>query len=325
MTAGSGSMISPPLVICLMGPTAAGKTALAVELARRFPVSIVSVDSALVYRRMDIGTGKPGPEVLAEVPHQLIDIREPWESYSAGEFLRDARAAIEGIVAAGRVPLLVGGTMLYFRSLWQGLSELPQADGEVRAEIDLRAAAIGWPALHAELALVDPLTAQRLQPADRQRIQRALEVYRLTGVPLSAQQRRASHTSDLRFLRIAVIPQDRRLLHARIEARFREMLGRGFVAEVEGLMQLSEMRADRPAMRAVGYRQLWGMLAGDYDRAEAERRALAATRQLAKRQLTWLRHEVCELRISMEADLVAEAAAALRTHGVRDALSASSG
>ena len=318
-------MTNPPLVICLMGPTAVGKTALAVELARRFPVSIVSVDSALVYRGMDIGTGKPAPELLAEVPHRLIDIREPWESYSAGEFLRDARSAIGEIVAAGRVPLLVGGTMLYFRSLWQGLSELPEADSEVRAAIDRLAAESGWPALHDELARVDPLTAKRLHPTDRQRIQRALEVYQLTGVPLSAQQGRASPARDLRFLRIAVIPQDRQLLHARIEARFSEMLAQGFVAEVQGLMQLPPMRADRPAMRAVGYRQLWGMLAGDYDRAEAGRRALAATRQLAKRQLTWLRHEVCELSIAMEADLAAEVGAALRAHGVQDALSVSSG
>jgi tRNA dimethylallyltransferase len=319
-------MSSSPLVICLMGPTAAGKTALAVELARRFPVGVISVDSALVYRGMDIGTGKPGAEILAEVPHRLIDIREPWESYSAGEFVQDVRVAIAGVVAAGRVPLLVGGTLLYFRSLWQGLSALPTADSEVRAAIDRRAAAIGWPALHAELASIDPLTAQRLHPTDRQRIQRALEVHALTGIPLSAQQGRASPASDLHFLRIALIPENRQLLHARIEARFNEMLARGFRTEVEGLMQLPEMRVDCPAMRAVGYRQLWGMLAGDYDRAEAERRALAATRQLAKRQLTWLRHELCELRIAMEShDPVAEAVSALRERGVRDALSASSG
>ena len=325
MTTGFRPMTNPPLVICLMGPTATGKTALAVELARRFPVSIVSVDSALVYRGMDIGTGKPTPEVLAEVPHRLIDIREPWESYSAGEFVRDARAAIDEIVATGRVPLLVGGTMLYFRSLWQGLSELPVANSEVRAAIDVRAAVIGWPALHAELARVDPLTAQRLHPTDRQRIQRALEVHELTGVPLSAQQGQASPADDLCFLRIAVIPGDRQLLHARIEARFREMLARGFIAEVEELMQLPGLRPEQPAMRAVGYRQLWEMLAGDYDRAEAECRALAATRQLAKRQLTWLRHEVWELQIAMEADLVAEVAAVLPAYGVRDALSVSSG
>lgn len=319
-------MTKLPLVICLMGPTAVGKTALAVALARRFPVGVVSVDSALVYRGMDIGTGKPGTKILAEVPHRLIDIREPWESYSAGEFVRDARVAIDEIVAAGRVPLLVGGTMLYFRSLWQGLSELPEADSAVRAAIDLRAGAIGWPALHAELARIDPLTAGRLHPTDRQRIQRALEVYQLTGVALSAQQGGMSPPDDLRFLRIAIIPENRQLLHARIEARFSEMLARGFIDEVEGLMQLAEMWADCPSMRAVGYRQLWAMLAGDYDRAEAERRALAATRQLAKRQLTWLRHEVCELRIAMEAsDLVAEAEAGLRAHGMQDALSESSG
>jgi tRNA dimethylallyltransferase len=319
-------MSSVPLVVCLMGPTATGKTALAIELARRLPVGVISVDSALVYRRMNIGTGKPEPALLAEIPHRLIDIREPWESYSAGEFVRDVRAAIAEVVSAGRVPLLVGGTMLYFRSLWQGLSALPEGDSEVRAAIDRRAATLGWPALHAELARIDPPSAARLQPTDRQRIQRALEVWELTGIPLSVQQGRASPPTDLRFLRIAVIPGERQQLHARIEARFREMLARGFVAEVIGLMQLPEMHADCPAMRAVGYRQLWGMLAGDYGRAEAERRALAATRQLAKRQLTWLRHEVCEQRIAMhESRLPGEVEAVLRSHGVQDALSESSG
>lgn len=315
-----------PLVVCLMGPTATGKTALAIELARRLPVGLISVDSALVYRRMNIGTGKPGARLLAEIPHGLIDIREPWESYSAGEFVRDARTAIAEVVSAGRVPLLVGGTMLYFRSLWQGLSALPEGDSEVRAAIDQRAAVIGWPALHAELARVDPPSAERLQPTDRQRIQRALEVWQLTGIPLSVQQGRASPPDDLRFLRIGVIPGERQLLHARIEARFREMLAQGFIGEVEELMRLPEMRADCPAMRAVGYRQLWGMLAGNHDRAEAERRALSATRQLAKRQLTWLRHEVCEQRIAMEAtDLAGAVEATLRVHGVQDAISVSSG
>jgi tRNA dimethylallyltransferase len=319
-------MSTVPLVICLMGPTATGKTALAIELARRLPVGLISVDSALVYRRMNIGTGKPDAGLLAEIPHRLIDIREPWESYSAGEFVRDVRTAIAAVVSTGRVPLLVGGTMLYFRSLWQGLSALPEGDSEVRAAIDRRAAAIGWPALHAELARVDPRSAQRLQPTDRQRIQRALEVWQLTGIPLSVQQGRASPPGDLRFLRIAVIPGERQLLHARIEARFREMLARGFVGEVEALMQLPDMRADCPAMRAVGYRQLWEMLAGNHDRAEAERRALAATRQLAKRQLTWLRHEVCEQHIAMEAtDLAGAVEARLRAHGVQDAISESSG
>jgi tRNA dimethylallyltransferase len=309
-----------------MGPTATGKTALAIELARRLPVGVISVDSALVYRRMDIGTGKPEPTLLAEIPHRLIDIREPWQSYSAGEFVRDVRTAIAEVVSAGRVPLLVGGTMLYFRSLWQGLSVLPEGDPAVRAAIDQRAADVGWPALHAELARVDPSCAARLQPTDRQRIQRALEVWQLTGVALSVQQGRAVPPGDLRFLRIAVLPGDRRLLHARIEARLSEMLLQGFVAEVEGLMQLPEMHAGRPAMRAVGYRQLWGMLAGDYDRAEAERRALAATRQLAKRQLTWLRHESCEQLFAMETTgLPGAVEAALRAQGLRDALSPSSG
>ncbi|MBM4221569.1 MAG: tRNA (adenosine(37)-N6)-dimethylallyltransferase MiaA [Gammaproteobacteria bacterium] len=319
-------MSSPPLVVCLMGPTAAGKTALAIELARRMPFGVISVDSALVYRRMNIGTGKPGPSLLAEVPHRLIDIREPWESYSAGEFVRDARAAIAEVADSGRVPLLVGGTMLYFRSLWHGLSALPEGDSGLRAEIDQRGATLGWPVLHAELGRVDPLSAARLQPNDRQRIQRALEVWYLTGIPLSAQQGRGSAPGDLRFLRIAVLPGDRKLLHARIEARFREMLAQGFVGEVEGLMRLPEMHAERPAMRAVGYRQLWGMLAGDYDQDAAERRALAATRQLAKRQLTWLRHEAGVQGFVMESgDLPGAVEAVLRSEGVRDALSASSG
>lgn len=318
-------MSSVPLVICLMGPTAAGKTALAIELARRVPLGVISVDSAMVYRRMNIGTGKPAPGLLAEIPHRLIDIREPWERYSAGEFVRDARAAIAEVLSIGRVPLLVGGTMLYFRSLWQGLSALPGGDSDLRAAIDRRAADVGWPALHAELARVDPLSAERLQPTDRQRIQRALEVWQITGVPLSAQQGRASPPGDLRFLRIAVVPDDRQLLHDRIKARLGEMLLQGFVGEVEGLMQLPGMRADFPAMRAVGYRQLWGMLTGDCGLAEAERRALAATRQLAKRQLTWLRHEACEQRLAMEAPhLAGKVEAILRLHGVQDALSVSS-
>jgi tRNA dimethylallyltransferase len=277
--------------ICLMGPTAAGKTALAVQVARRLPVALISVDSAMVYRGLDIGTGKPDAALQAEVPHALIDIREPWEAYSAGDFARDARLAIEAAVAAGRVPLLVGGTHLYFRSLVAGIAPLPAADPAVRAAIDAEGEALGWPALHAELARIDPAAAARIGPADRQRIQRALEVYRLTGRPLSAHWQEAPPEPGFRFRRFALVPPDRAALHAQIERRFDRMLEQGLVAEVAALRALPAMSADRPALRAVGYRQLWAHVAGEESLAQAREKAIAATRQLARRQLTWLRAE----------------------------------
>ncbi len=276
--------------VCLMGPTAAGKTGVAVALAKRFPFELVSVDSALVYRGMNIGTAKPDIETLRRVPHRLIDIREPEESYSAGEFVRDAKAAIAEIGAAGRIPLLVGGTMLYFRALTEGIAELPRAAAEVRSAIDRDAARVGWPALHRRLALIDPAAAERIAPADKQRIQRALEVYMSTGETLTALQQAAVRRAPAaRFIRFALNPLPRAELHRRIEQRLEAMLEDGFVAEVSRLMARPGLRRDAPAMRAVGYRQYWAHLSGEYDADEAFRRTLYATRQLAKRQLTWLR------------------------------------
>lgn len=284
------------LAVCLVGPTAAGKTDLAVHLVRRFPFEIISVDSAMVYRHMDIGTGKPGPEVLAAAPHRLIDVRDPWESYSAGQFCVDARNSIAEICRAGRVPLLVGGTLLYFRALQYGLAALPEADPALRHQLDARGSAEGWPVLHAELARVDPAAAARIGSSDRQRIQRALEVFMLSGEPISELQRTgtARHATD--FLRLALIPANRAELYRRIEARFERMLEAGFMQEVERLRRMPAMPADATAMRAVGYRQLWECLDGEFSLAEAQRRAIIATRRLAKRQLSWMRSEPDELQ-----------------------------
>jgi tRNA dimethylallyltransferase len=308
---------SGDVAVCLMGPTATGKTDLAMALADRLPIGLISVDSAMVYRHLDIGSGKPPPEVLARYPHRLVDVREPWEQYSAGDFATDAPLAVSEVRASGRIPLLVGGTFLYFRSLVQGLSVLPAANPALRAELDARAAREGWPALHAELARFDPPAAARIGVADRQRIQRALEVRLLTGQPISALQGRPALAGRGRFFRIGLLPRDRQALAERIRERFQGMLGRGFVAEVERLLSLPGMHADRPALRAVGYRQIARFVGGIGTRAEAEEQALAATRQLAKRQLTWLRHEECDLWVDAEADDlpgVLEAA-------IRDALS----
>ena len=279
-----------PPAILLMGPTASGKTDLAVELVRRFPLEIVSVDSALVYREMDIGTAKPGPEVLAEAPHRLIDLIDPAASYSAAQFREDALREMAQITDAGRVPLLVGGTMLYFRALEQGLSELPQADAALRAEIESEARQRGWQALHEELAEVDPPAAARIHPNDPQRLQRALEVYRLSGVPMSELQRRRSDAAfPYRALRFALLPSDRERLHQRIALRFENMLAQGLINEVAHLYERGDLDLSRSSMRAVGYRQVWRYLAGEYDREEMVRQAVVATRQLAKRQMTWLR------------------------------------
>ena len=278
--------------ILLMGPTASGKTGLAVELARRLPLEIVSVDSALVYRGMDIGTAKPPSGLRAEIPHHLIDLLDPAEAYSAGRFRRDALAAMAEIHGRGRVPLLVGGTMLYFRALQQGLATLPAADPELRAEIDREAAARGWPALHAELASVDPVAAERIRPADSQRIQRALEVWRLTGRPLSALQAEGDRPLEgWRLLKLGLAPPDRAELHARIRVRFDEMMAAGFLDEVRRLHARGDLHAGLPAIRAVGYRQLWAALEGECGLAQALQDAVTATRRLAKRQMTWLRAE----------------------------------
>ncbi len=277
-------------VVLLMGPTGAGKTQLSFELASEFPVEIVSVDSAMVYRGMDVGTAKPTPAERARVPHHLIDIRDPAESYSAGQFIRDARVAIDAVHAAGRVPLLVGGTMLYFNSLLRGLAELPGGDAAVRAQIDTQAASKGWPALHAELASVDPAAAARIHPNDPQRIQRALEVYRVTGVAISAlQARKRSQLDAFHTLSLIVDIPERSALHERIERRLLAMMSDGFLEEVTRLRARTDLHVDMPAMRAVGYRQLWGHLDGAYGLDQGVARAAAATRQLAKRQLTWLR------------------------------------
>ena len=278
-------------IVLLMGPTAAGKTDLALRLAERLPAELVSVDSAMVYRGMDIGTGKPPPEVLARAPHRLIDIREVTETYSAGEFRRDAMREIESIRADGRIPLLVGGTLLYFRALERGLSPLPRAAPAVRERLEAEAGRCGWPALHARLAAVDPGAARRIHPNDAQRIQRALEVFEVSGRRLSEWHRSGPQPAGPAgpVVRLAVAPAERGDLHRAIDTRFRAMVERGLVDEVRGLAERPGVGPDLPSMRAVGYRQVFDHLRGRSGHAEMVERATAATRQLARRQLTWLR------------------------------------
>lgn len=276
--------------VLLAGPTCAGKTALALALAERFPVEIVSVDSAQVYRGMDIGTSKPSPAVRARLPHHLIDICDPADAYSAGRFRHDALALIDAIRSRGRVPLLVGGTMLYFRALLHGIAPLPAADPALRARIDERARQLGWPALHAELAARDPAAAARIRPADGQRIQRALEVLELTGQRLSELQRRA-RPAPCALACFALVPDDRAGLYARIDARFRAMMNEGLLDEVRALYSRADLHGDLPSLRSVGYRQLWACLQGQTDLPAAIAAAQRATRNLAKRQLTWIRAE----------------------------------
>ncbi len=277
--------------VLLMGPTASGKSALALLLAERFDGEIVTVDSAQVYRGMDIGTAKPDAAERARVPHHLIDIVDPADAYSAARFVRDALAAVVAIRARGRVPILAGGTMLYFKALTEGLSSLPPSDPAVRAELDARAARDGWPALHAELARVDPATAARLPPTDAQRIQRALEVHRITGQPLSVLQgHRAGPDARLGpSIAVALVPSDRARLHDAIARRFDAMLAAGLVAELRGLRAAHALASTMPSMRCVGYRQAWAYLDGRIDATALRADGIAATRQLAKRQLTWLR------------------------------------
>jgi tRNA dimethylallyltransferase len=293
---GSGTRAAQPgagarrCALLLMGPTGAGKSEVANRLASNFPFDIVSVDSAQVYRGMDIGTAKPDRRTRALIPHHLIDIREPELRYSAGEFVRDAGQAMREIWNRGRQPLLVGGTMLYFHALRAGLAQLPEADVRVRSQIDAEAAVIGWPALHEELARVDPAAAARIHVNDPQRIQRALEVYRVTGEPITRlQQHCGGAFAGVEVMEFALAPLERKRLHLRIEARFEAMLAAGFLDEVQGLRQRTGLTAEHPSMRAVGYRQVWNFLAGRCGFDEAKQRAIAATRQLAKRQLTWLR------------------------------------
>jgi tRNA dimethylallyltransferase len=291
--------VSEPVTVecvCITGPTASGKTDLALQLAEHVPLEVISMDSALVYRGLDIGTAKPSPAIRAAVPHHLIDILEPTEAYSAGRFARDAARSITAVRARGRLPLLVGGTLLYLRALRDGLSSLPRADDAVRAALDREAAEHGWEALHARLRQIDPTAAARIAPSDRQRIQRALEVYALTGRPITELQQEGRRGPQRGILVIALVPEDRADLGARIERRFDAMVELGFVAEVERLRARGDLRPDMPSMRAVGYRQLWSYLDGDYEWAEARTRAIVATRQYAKRQLTWLRGDPnCEV------------------------------
>lgn len=276
------------------GPTAVGKTEVAIEIARRVPATLISMDSALVYRGMNIGTAKPTPEVLAAHPHALVDIRDPAEPYSAAEFVRDADAEVREARTAGRLPVLVGGTMMYLRAFREGLAGLPQADPEVRAGIAADAQALGWPGLHEQLAAIDPEGAADIHPNNKQRLQRALEVYRITGRPISAFWREQSDTAFDKRLGgalcvVGVVPDERSGLHARIDARFAQMLGQGLVAEVSALRDRGDLNLELPAMRAVGYRQVWECLEGGFAESELAERGAAATRQLAKRQLTWLR------------------------------------
>ena len=278
-------------VVLLMGPTAAGKSAVALWLAERFDVEIVSVDSAQVFRGMDIGTAKPEVATRARVPHHLIDIVDPTDAYSAARFAADASTSIAAIRARGRVPIVAGGTMLYFKALTDGLSSLPEADPGVRAALDARAAREGWPALHAELSRLDPATAARLAPNDSQRIQRALEVHAIAGVPLSTLQgqRNAAQTLAGPVLRVALIPGDRAALHTEIARRFDAMLATGLVDELAALRDRYRLDPTMPSMRCVGYRQAWAYLEGAIDRPALRTRGIAATRKLSKRQFTWLR------------------------------------
>jgi tRNA dimethylallyltransferase len=283
-----------PLVIFLMGPTASGKTDLAIALRQRLPVDIISVDSALVYRGMDIGSAKPSAEEQALAPHRLIDLRDPADSYSAADFRADALREIEAIVAQDRIPLLVGGTMMYFKALLEGMADMPAADPTVRAEIEALAVAKGWPHIHQLLAEVDPQTAAEIHPNHSQRLSRALEVYRISGktmTALRAEQQRERDNLHQRYnvVQFAIGPRDRSVLHQRIEKRFGLMLEQGFIDEVKTLRQRADLHKDLPAIRAVGYRQVWEYLDGDYDYEEMVAKGEAATRQLAKRQLTWLR------------------------------------
>jgi len=286
-----------PPAILLLGPTASGKTDLALHLADQYPLDLISVDSALVFKDMNIGTAKPDAEILRRYPHALIDVITPEESYSAARFREDALHAMAESTARGRIPLLVGGTMLYVKALLEGLSDLPQANAEIRAEIDARAKQHGWPAIHVELSKHDPVTATRLAPNDSQRIQRALEICLISGRPASdlyAEQQQQA-TPPYRFLSLALLPSERAWLHERIALRFKLMLQQGFVAEVEALRIKYQLNADLPSMRCVGYRQAWEMLEGRLAAKELEERGIYATRQLAKRQITWLTNSIdCE-------------------------------
>lgn len=299
---------SLPPAICLMGPTASGKSALAIGLARALPIEIISVDSALIYRGMEIGAARPSSEELAAVPHHLVNCRDPADPYSAADFRRDALQLITDIHQRGRLPVLAGGTMLYFKALRDGLSSLPAADQQLRKRLRQQAELEGWPAMHQHLQQLDPQTAARLHPNHSQRIERALEVYQLTGKPLSYWQRQGGEQpAPVDFCWLALLPARRQDLHQRIAQRFMQMLELGLVAEVEALKQRADLNLDTASMRAVGYRQLWQYLDGEFDYPQMCQRSIAATRQLAKRQLTWLRSwpDLCSLEVSADGQLVA--------------------
>ena len=278
-----------PLAIFLMGPTASGKTDLAIQLRQQLPVEVISVDSALIYRGMDIGTAKPSKAELALAPHRLIDICDPAESYSAANFRTDALREMQEISAQGKISLLVGGTMLYYKALLEGLSPLPSADEKVRSEIEAKAALIGWAGLHQELCKIDPISAQRINPNDSQRINRALEVFYLTGKTLTELTAQKGEALPYDILQFAIAPEQREVLHLRIEQRFHKMIELGFQQEVEKLYRRPDLNENLPSIRCVGYRQMWEYLRGDYDHDEMVFRGICATRQLAKRQITWLR------------------------------------
>ncbi|MHA3510738.1 tRNA (adenosine(37)-N6)-dimethylallyltransferase MiaA [Yersinia enterocolitica] len=281
--------LDQPPAIFIMGPTASGKTALSIALRQQLPVELVSVDSALIYRGMDIGTAKPSAEELALAPHRLIDIRDPAESYSAADFRKDALKEMADITAAGRIPLLVGGTMLYFKALLDGLSPLPSADPQVRQRIEQQAAELGWEALHQQLAEIDPVAAARIHPNDPQRLSRALEVFFISGNTLTELTKISGETLPYRVHQFAIAPVSRELLHQRIELRFHQMLDAGFETEARALFDRGDLHTDMPAIRCVGYRQMWSYLSGEIDYDEMVYRGICATRQLAKRQMTWLR------------------------------------
>lgn len=278
-----------PLAIFLMGPTASGKTDLAIRLRQTLPVEIISVDSALIYRGMDIGTAKPSQAELTLAPHRLIDIRDPAESYSVANFREDALREMADIQAAGKIPLLVGGTMLYYKGLLEGLSPLPSADPALRTEIEAKAAQHGWAALHQELAVIDPVAAQRINPNDSQRINRALEVFYLSGKTMTALTAQQGEALPYNIVQFAIAPHERAVLHQRIEQRFEKMIALGFEQEVRALFERGDLHADLPSIRCVGYRQMWAYLEGEISFDEAIYKGICATRQLAKRQITWLR------------------------------------
>jgi tRNA dimethylallyltransferase len=293
-------MSALPPAIFLMGPTAAGKTDLAIELTKVLPCELISVDSALVYRGMDIGTAKPSKALLAAHPHALIDILDPSESYSAADFRTDALKAMAEITARGNIPLLVGGTMLYFKALLEGLADMPAADPEVRAQLEAESISRGWQALHDELASIDPVSAARIHPNDPQRLVRALEVYRVSGMSMTAHREQQSaqsaeagasgrHQLPYTVANLAIAPTDRKVLHDRIALRFRQMLDEGFVEEVVALRSRGDLHSNLPSIRAVGYRQVWDHLDGKLTEGDMQERGIIATRQLAKRQFTWLR------------------------------------